>query len=162
VFDLHEAVELCYRRFMLGGPLDRTSQEAVALYAWLASLSASGAALTEAVPFTIPPSAMRPAEGDARRGEGVYQRACGYCHAPRGEEMGRLADRVAVLPRDTEAEHGRSRGYDQAQLETIFVEKTRHGNFLGLSGVMPPFSSELLSDQEMADIVAYLAPQLRD
>jgi thiosulfate dehydrogenase len=39
----------------------------------------------------------------------------------------------------------------------IFIEKIRHGRFLGYGGEMPPFSSELLSDADVADVLEYLS-----
>jgi cytochrome c len=160
VLDLHEAVSICYRRFMLGGALDPSSDEAVALYAYLDALSQSGPAVTDAVPFTVPPTAMPPMEGDTTRGATVYQRACSGCHGAPNTRTPPVA-RASSIPQDTETEHTAAMGYTAESLRAVFVEKTRHGNFLGLAGVMPPFSREVLSDQDVADIVAYLNPQLR-
>lgn len=162
VHDLFEAVSLCYRRFMLGGMLARDSDDSVALYAYLESLSATGPAITHAVPFTVPPGALVPEPGDPRRGAVIYTRACRYCHGEPRSGSGRLSSRVAVVPDETEMQHTRSMGYTQDTLRQVFVEKIRHGNFLGLAGTMPPFSQEVLSDQDVFDIVAYLNPRLRD
>ena len=38
----------------------------------------------------------------------------------------------------------------------IMIEKIRHGKFFGIGGNMPLYSTETLSDGEVADIVAYL------
>jgi thiosulfate dehydrogenase len=38
----------------------------------------------------------------------------------------------------------------------IFTEKIRHGLFLGYGGTMPPFSSQLLSDAEVSDLLEAL------
>ena len=36
------------------------------------------------------------------------------------------------------------------------VEKLRHGRFFNIGGVMPLYSLEALSDQDVADLLAYL------
>jgi thiosulfate dehydrogenase len=38
----------------------------------------------------------------------------------------------------------------------VFVEKTRHGGFLGYGGTMPPFSLNVLSDEDLADLLTFL------
>jgi len=38
----------------------------------------------------------------------------------------------------------------------VFTEKIRHGLFLGYGGVMPPFSREVLSDQDVSDLLEAL------
>ena len=44
------------------------------------------------------------------------------------------------------------------RLGFVFLEKTRHGGFLGYGGDMPPFSEEVLPDSVLADIVQALLP----
>jgi thiosulfate dehydrogenase len=44
--------------------------------------------------------------------------------------------------------------YGPACTREIFIEKVRHGSFLGYAGRMPPFSEEVLSDAQVADILA--------
>jgi thiosulfate dehydrogenase len=68
--------------------------------------------------------------------------------------VGRLSDRVSVLPEDTLTEHAQ---YSPSVQRLIFIEKIRHGRFLGYGGEMPPFSSELLSDADVADVLEYLS-----
>ena len=43
----------------------------------------------------------------------------------------------------------------QAYLRASVTEKTRHGSFQGYAGVMPPFATEVLSDDEMRDLTAF-------
>ena len=40
------------------------------------------------------------------------------------------------------------------------MQKIRSGGYLGFTGVMPPFSREALTDEDIADIVTYLGPKL--
>lgn len=158
-----DAVDLCYRRFMRGGPLDPALPESIALYAYLDTIAAQGSGETQA--FTVPPMVMRLTGGDPTRGRVLYERACASCHgAVRTGEGRPRAERglqASVVPQATEIEHNAAEGYDQAALETVFVQKVRHGSFLGYAGVMPPFSIEALPDAQLADIIAYLAPTLR-
>ncbi len=58
-----------------------------------------------------------------------------------------------MLPEDTLRSHST---YDAQSLRLIFVEKIRHGAFLGYGGEMPPFSREALSDTEVSDILETL------
>ncbi len=68
---------------------------------------------------------------------------------------------ASVLPADTEREHTAAMAYTMDTLRQVFVEKTRHGAFLGFAGVMPPFSTQVLSTADIADVVSYLNPTLR-
>lgn len=158
-----DAAGLCFSDFMRGGPFDPTIPESVALYAYLESVADEGP--TEAQPFTVPPRVVRLTGGDPGRGRDLYRRACAYCHgAPHTGEGRPRSERgtpASIVPDDTENEHNAAEGYDQPMLEAVFVQKVRHGSFYGYAGVMPPFSTEVLSDAQLADIVAYLAPALR-
>ena len=66
-----------------------------------------------------------------------------------------------MIPRDTLQQHCNQNiaaaGYTdrQAYIRATVTEKTRHGSFLGYAGVMPPFASEVLSDDEMRDLTAF-------
>jgi thiosulfate dehydrogenase len=100
--------------------------------------------------------------GDASAAATTYRRACARCHGEPRTGVGLLAPATVVVPTATEAEHTRDAGYDAMTLDQIFVEKARHGNFYGLAGVMPPFSTETLTDAQLADVLAFLNPQLRD
>jgi len=57
------------------------------------------------------------------------------------------------LPEDTLAEHA---GYSLRSQRLVFIEKIRHGLFLGYGGDMPPFSKEQLSDAEISDVLEAL------
>jgi mono/diheme cytochrome c family protein len=158
---LEDAVGLCFEKFMRGGRFDPNQERSIALYAYLDSLASRPDAVTSAVPFTVPGFTRPPEAGDVTRGQRAYDRACSYCHgAPRRAVPAPITS-ATVLPDDTEREHTAAGGYTVESLRQVFVEKSRHGSFLGFAGVMPPFSTETLSDQDLADITAYLSPTLR-
>jgi thiosulfate dehydrogenase len=153
VLDLGAAVDICFEHFMLGPPLDRNGDTAQALDAYLMSLATDApAASTNAVPFTIPPSIHDIAPGDATRGAVLWTRACQNCHGDLHSGNARIQP-ASIVPDDTVAAHS---NYGPACLRDIFIEKIRHGSFLGYAGQMPPFSEELLSDAQIADLLAYI------
>ncbi|MBL8682598.1 MAG: c-type cytochrome [Myxococcales bacterium] len=160
VVAFQDAVALCFEKFMRGGRFEPSDDRSIALYAYLDSLASRPDAVQTAVPFTVSGTTSPPGAGDTARGQRLYDNACAYCHgAPRAAS--RPIPTASILPDDTEREHGVAQGYTAETLAQVFVEKTRHGSFLGFAGFMPPFSAETLSDQDIADIVAYLAPTLR-
>jgi thiosulfate dehydrogenase len=125
--------------------------EARALYAWLDSLPVEGAAAAPAA-FT-PVYALEDAPpGDTKRGEELHRRACASCHGPAGSGEGRLVPRAPVLPDQTIEEHPLSE-YTELERRLVFVQKIRHGSFVGYGGQMPPFSKEKLSDQDLGDLL---------
>jgi mono/diheme cytochrome c family protein len=160
VVALEDAVGLCFEKFMRGGRFDASAERSVDLYAFLYSIERAPGAITNAVAFTIPGATVPPGSGDAARGQRVYERACAACHGAL-RQSARAIMSATVIPDDTEREHGAALGYTQDTLRQVFVEKARHGAFLGFAGTMPPFSTELLSDQDLADMVAYVSPTLR-
>ena len=154
VLDLHTAVEDCYMHFMGGPRLDPNGEPAQALDAYLLSLSSDASSTgTQAVPFTVPPSIADIAPGDATRGSDLYTHACSTCHGTKHSGTGRLG-LASIVPDDTFTAHLMQ--YGPACTREIFVEKIRHGSFLGYPGTMPPFSEQVLSDAQIADILAYL------
>jgi thiosulfate dehydrogenase len=38
----------------------------------------------------------------------------------------------------------------------VFIEKVRHGGFLGYGGLMPPFSLEAMTDAELGALLSFL------
>lgn len=111
------------------------------------------------MPFTVPRTASDLTNGDPARGMAVYQRACANCHGTWGTGAGRLGRLVSVLPNDTQNEHCRGAppagAADLATyLRLVVYQKTRHGGFLGYGGTMPPFSREVLGDEDLAHLVA--------
>ena len=160
VLDLFDAVAVCYQRFMRGGELERDGEDSRALYAYLDSLLAGGAVETAAVGFTPVRTSAPPLPGDAGRGGTLFARACAPCHGQPRSGAGRVGE-SSVLPDATERAHGRVQGYTTESFRQVFVQKIRSGGFLGFHGVMPPFSREVLSDVDVADIVTHLDPQLQ-
>lgn len=148
------SINACLYFFMQGSePWRGDEEEAKAIYAYLESLEAEATdAERAAVPFTIGPLVV-PATGDVKSGEAAYNAACASCHGEKTSGEGRAVDTAPLLPEQTLDAHA---DYTPADRRLVFIEKTRHGGFLGYGGQMPPLSAELLSDQALADILAYL------
>jgi thiosulfate dehydrogenase len=152
--DLLAAVNDC-RAFFMDAPRPWTidDEDARAMYAFLAQL-APGAppATSEPVPFTV----VRPvdlAPGDPKRGAAAYDLACKSCHGTVHEGRGRLAAFIPVLPDEVARSHA---ALPPAEVRLVFVSKARAGAFRG-GGSMPPFSREVLADEDLAGILAYFA-----
>jgi thiosulfate dehydrogenase len=149
--DLLRAVNACRREFMVATePLAASEPDAVALYAYLASLQPLA---PDAVPFTVVRDIEPLPRGDAGRGQSVFTQACLYCHGLMHSGSGRLDERVPILPEDTLTEHAE---FSVRIQRLIFIEKIRHGLFLGYGGDMPPFSLEVLSDARVSDLLEAL------
>jgi thiosulfate dehydrogenase len=147
--DLLRAVDHCLRKFMLDPDgLSREQPRAADLYEYLASLPGPA----DPVPFTVVISVEAPPPGDAARGGETYRRACTICHGEPHSGRGK-ASAAALIPEETEEEHA---DLTRAERRRIVVEKVRHGGFLGYGGQMPPFSREVLTDAEIADVIAFL------
>ncbi len=148
---LLDAINDCRYYFMLASDSwSGEEAEARALYAYLETLPGSA----DAMPFTIGALAD-PGLGDATRGEPVYDAACARCHGARDTGIGALEPAAPVLPGEWLADHPPDQ-YTDVERRLVFVEKTRHGTFLGYGGRMPPFSLEVLSDSQLADLMAYM------
>jgi thiosulfate dehydrogenase len=155
--ELLGAINHCLYYFMLRDqPLTKDDEEARALYAYLESLSPGGVDTpTDPAPFTVPVEIEDVPEGDATKGAAAYEASCALCHGDAHSGEGRLVDRAPTLPEDTVAEHP-APTYSDADRRLVFIEKVRHGAFLGYSGQMPPLSLETLSDEDLGHILAYL------
>jgi thiosulfate dehydrogenase len=153
--ELLRSINHCLYYFMLSDKAWKAEdEEARAMYAYLESLPADDAAAQPA-PFTIAYEVKNVPEGDGARGKGLYVNACESCHGPAHTGEGRLVQRAPILPEQTIDEHP-SPQYDDLDRRLVFVEKVRHGGFIGYGGEMPPFSVEKLSDQDLSDILAFL------
>jgi thiosulfate dehydrogenase len=149
--DLLAAINDCRAYFMVANePLEPRSPMAADLDAYLESLEPGP---TEDVAFSVVRRIEPIARGDAERGEELYATSCGYCHGAAHTGAGRLSERVTILPEETNAEHAELSLRVQ---RIVFIEKVRHGAFLGYGGDMPPFSLEVLSDAELADILEFM------
>jgi thiosulfate dehydrogenase len=148
--DLLASINQCLRLFMQETvPLVADDPRAEALYVFLASLPADH---TDEVPFTLIAPVPLP-RGDERRGAALYQDSCQVCHGARHTGSGRLTPFAPVLPEDTHEDH---EGETEDTIRFSVIDKTRHGGFFGVGGVMPPFSLEVLSDEQLSDILEYL------
>ena len=149
--DLLRAVNHC-RYYFMGAPdpWTKDDEEAKAVYAYLVSLPGG---TPSAVPFTVVAAVVDLPAGDAKAGEAVYARACKTCHGSAHTGDGRSPARAPKLPEQTLAEHAQ---YSRTDQRLVFVEKVRHGGFLGYGGNMPPFSKEALSDADLGALVAFL------
>ncbi|HYQ15629.1 MAG TPA: c-type cytochrome [Polyangiaceae bacterium] len=155
--DLLRAVNACRNYFMAASqPLTAEDRDARALYAYLESLPSNGDAEAEQ-PFTIvnPITRLTNVTGDAGRGIVLYTQACSTCHGEMHDGRGRLSTRVPILPEDTFNEPTHV-NFSANDFRLTFIEKMRHGLFLDYGGVMPPFSAETLSDQDVSDLLQAL------
>lgn len=151
--DLLRAMNDCRTFFMAARrPWTPEDEDARAMWAWLESLPPSAPG---AQPFTLPPVASDLPAGDKGRGAVVYDRACASCHGAPHTAENRLTSRAPKLPEESVAYFG-SLGFDRTAIRTTFVEKVRHGPFLGLYGIMPPLSREALSDADLGALLAFL------
>ncbi|MFO0679104.1 MAG: c-type cytochrome [Polyangiaceae bacterium] len=150
-----DAVSQCAYWFMLkDGPVDPADADARALWAYLDSLPAGDADVAPQ-PFTVAYAVADVPRGDATRGEPLYRRACSKCHGAKGTGVGKLVPRASTLPDQTIADHPSDK-YSAQDVRLVFVEKVRHGGFVGYGGQMPPLARERLSDQDLGDVLDYL------
>ncbi|MCC7540207.1 MAG: c-type cytochrome [Deltaproteobacteria bacterium] len=150
VRDLREAVNDCLRFFMRHPSAEGLSMDDEHGLDLLAYLESLGTGPSDAVPFTVPLDVVDIAPGDAVRGRALYDAACLVCHGAPGTGDQRLVQQAAVIPDETIAEHGPELG------RAFTISKVRHAQFFGIGGDMPPFSLEVLPDDQLADILAYL------
>ena len=150
------AINAClYYHMLQNDPWLGTEDDAEAIYAFLESENAGATAQEKApVSFTIGAVSV-PQTGSSANGEKLYNETCAPCHGAKTTGDGRTVKVAPILPEQTLTAHP-SPTYTDADRHLIFVEKTRHGGFLGYGGQMPPVSEEVLSDQELADILVYL------
>jgi thiosulfate dehydrogenase len=151
--DLLASINACRTAFMAANaPLEVDSQEAQALYAYLLSLEPGDAG---PIPFTVQRTIVDLPRGSAEAGADLYDAACGSCHGAMHTGEGRLSAHVPILPEDSVAEH-LALGYSERLIRLVFIEKVRHGPFLGYGGDMPPLSLEVLNDEGLGDILEAL------
>ena len=146
---LLDAINVCVESFMGGRALAPDDDAARELYAYLASTSAPS---SDPLPLTLVRDVTSLSElaGDSERGERAYDAACRRCHGAGFTGAERAVTRASVLPGDT-----REVFLDNAR--AVVVEKIRHGKFFNIGGTMPLYSREALSDEAVADILAYLS-----
>jgi thiosulfate dehydrogenase len=146
--DLLRSVDDCRTSFMdASAPLSPAEANAEELYAYLVTLEPGA---PDAVPFTVVQTVADVPRGDSGHGASLFVETCVACHGTMHAGSGRLATRIPVLPDETLATHA---SYSAADQRLIFIEKIRHGGFLGYGGDMPPFSLETLSDSDLSDLL---------
>jgi thiosulfate dehydrogenase len=151
--DLLESINACRAAFMgASTPLEADSSEGQALYAYLLSLEPGDPG---PIPFTVQRTIVDLPRGSGDRGLELYDEACAGCHGAPHSGDDRLDDRVPILPEDTVTSH-LELGYSYRLIRLVFIEKVRHGPFLGYGGDMPPLSLEVLNDEGLADILEAL------
>lgn len=146
---LLDAVNICLEQFMGGRKLAPEDEAARQLYAYLDEHSPDVG--LPAAPLTIVRvvTGLRELVGDAGRGRRVWEGACSRCHGAAHTGRGRIALNVSIVPEETQ------RAFPDEAREVV-VEKIRHGRFLGIGGFMPFYAREVLSDEQIADLLAYL------
>ena len=150
---LKDAVDHCLVLFMREpAPLADDDPRGRALYEYLLSLSPTP---QQGLPFTIVENVTSLARGDPRRGEQVWNLGCQSCHGAPHTGDGRLSDLISVVP-ESSAEFAEQAG---CPIDVVLVEKVRHGLFFGVGGNMPPFGTEMLSDEDLGALLAFLLPQ---
>lgn len=149
---LLRSINHCLNYFMAAdAPWEGDEEDAVAIYAYLESLEQGADA--SAAPLTVG-AIVDPGSGDAGAGADVYERACASCHGAKSSGAGRLVPSAPTLPEETLSAHPEP-DYDDFDRRLVFVEKVRHGGFLGYGGTMPLYSVEVLSDEALADLLTY-------
>lgn len=149
---LIDAASFCLVYFMrASGPLDPDEAKSKALYEYLQSISPDQTA--DALPMTVVQDVAVVPGGDVQQGERVYQQACQVCHGSPHSGSGRLTALAPVLP---EVKDSYDREFPGVEPRLVFVEKVRHGQFFGVGGNMPLYSKEAMSDEQLADLLAYL------
>lgn len=151
--DLLRSVNHCRTYFMNARHAWTTDdEEAKVLYLFLTSLTPTDPA---AHALTVVPIAEDIPAGDAQGGADIYARSCQSCHGSAHSGEGRLDERIPILPEESLG-YFQSLGFDATEQRVTFVEKVRHGGFLGLYGNMPFYSTESLSDAELGALLAFL------
>jgi thiosulfate dehydrogenase len=147
--DLLRSINDCRYYFMNAqDPWADNGVEAQAFYAYLKTLDGS----PSAVPFTVVLPIKDMAAGDPQTGADLFERACRTCHGALHTGDLHLAAAAPVLPDQTVREHP---GLSPADVRGVFITKIRHGGFITTPGNMPLFSSEMVSDAQIAGLLAY-------
>ncbi|MDP6350854.1 MAG: ethylbenzene dehydrogenase-related protein [Alphaproteobacteria bacterium] len=109
-------------------------------------------ALAALVGLTVGPAA---AAGDADRGEGIHAQRCEVCHGEEGDGAGAGAERLNPPPRDfTMAQYKiKTTGFEDILPDDDDLFRVIRD---GMPGTSMPGWSDMLSDQDMWDLIAYL------
>ncbi len=149
--DLLQSINACRAQFMdVSAPIAPSDPDAKDLYAYLESLEPGDA---DPVAFTVVRSIADLPRGDATAGQVLFATTCTACHGAMHTGAGRLGARIPVLPEGTLIAHV---DFSPAAQRLVFIEKIRHGGFLGFGGDMPPYSLEVLPDAAVSDLLEAL------
>jgi cytochrome c oxidase cbb3-type subunit 3 len=91
------------------------------------------------------------AQGDARRGETLYQVYCTQCHGVKGDGKGVNAAHMAVMPRD----HTDTKEMSARTDEELFKVVKLGGKSINKSVLMPAWDRNL-ADEDIHALVAHL------
>jgi thiosulfate dehydrogenase len=149
---LIDAVDTCIVYFMRGQELDATSDKGKALYEYLKSISPDGSP-SDILPMTVVENVVAIPLGDATRGADLYRRACQYCHGEAHTGEGNILVRKVILP---EVANDYDTLFPGVAHGLVATEVVRHGRFFDVGGTMPFFTTELLTDEQLGDILAFL------
>jgi thiosulfate dehydrogenase len=149
---LEDAVNTCVVYFLRGQPLDPESDRARALHEYLESITPEGSP-TDVVPMTVVENITAIPLGDATRGADLYRRSCQFCHGDIHTGKGNILQRKVLLP---EVANDYDRLFPNVPHGLVVTEAVRHGRFFGIGGAMPFLTTELMSDAELGDVLAYL------
>jgi thiosulfate dehydrogenase len=145
---LLSAINVCIKQFMGGRALTRDEVAARELDAYLEAHPTTD---TAPASFTIERMVgpLADIKGEATRGADVYQKSCYRCHGEAHSAKGRSSTIASIIP-----EASISSFHELAR--DVTVEKIRHGRFFNVGGLMPFYTKEAMTDQTIADILAYL------
>ena len=147
-----DAVNTCLVFFMRGEAIEPGDPYGDALYEYLVSISPEDP--SPEVPFTVVRTVGALPAGDAVAGQIVYDASCRNCHGEPRTGAGRISPAATVLDENLSAEYDAL--YPGVSHDLLVAEKVRHGQFFGIGGNMPFFAVERLSDEELADLLAFL------
>jgi thiosulfate dehydrogenase len=152
--DLLLAINDC-RYFFMNANVAWTANDAdaKAMFAYLASLPKTQ---TGALPFTVVQIAKDLPGGDRARGEQVYEASCRSCHGAAHTGQGKLRSAIPRLPEESVDYLSKTYAFDKTAVRLTFVEKIRHGGFLGVFGNMPLYSIEAMNDADLGALLTFL------
>ena len=104
---------------------------------------------------TLALSPARAADGDAEKGEAIYGKRCLQCHGDEGDGLGPAAERLNPPPRDF------TLGIYKIKSSAFDDDLANDADLFrmvrdGMPGTAMPGWSDLLSDQDMWDVIAYV------
>lgn len=149
LFELRDATNSCLQEWMNAEPWAADDDRWLALEEYLESVAPDEAA--EPLHFEVvePPPADALSGGDADAGRSLFNRSCSVCH---GEDGVGTQLAIPVGGRGLEAEYVARRVRTSGREQSDVYE--------GLTGgVMPFWAADRLDDDELRDLIAYLALQ---